>query len=157
MPKPPDLATEIATLSDLPIHLLRKRWNRTFNTSVPKGFSRDLIIRSLTYKTQEGAHGGLNQATKRKLRTFAKQLEADDKAAFDTGPTLKPGTKLVREWQGQRHTVIVLEDGFEYTGDRYGSLSMIARKITGTRWSGPRFFGLKNKEKKQQKEEQTDE
>jgi len=90
MPKPPDLATEIATLSDLPIHLLRKRWNRTFNTSVPKGFSRDLIIRSLTYKTQEGAHGGLNQATKRKLRTFAKQLEADDKAAFDTGPISNP-------------------------------------------------------------------
>ena len=99
-----DLTVEIATLKELPMPQLRKRWNRTFNTSVPKGFSRDLIIRSLTYKTQEGAHGGLNQATKRKLRTLAKQLEADDKATFDTGPSLKPGTKLVREWQGQRHT-----------------------------------------------------
>jgi hypothetical protein len=148
MQNPPDLAAEIETLKELPMPQLRKRWNRTFNTSVPKGFSRDLIIRSLTYKSQERILGGLNQATKRKLRTFAKQLEEDDKAAFDNGPTLKPGTKLVREWQGQRHTVTVLEDGFEYSGDKYGSLSMIARKITGTRWSGPRFFGLKNKNKK---------
>jgi hypothetical protein len=153
MQNPPDLAAEIETLQELPILQLRKRWNRTFNTSVPKGFSRDLIIRSLTYKIQEGALGGLNQATKRKLRTFAKQLEADDKAAFDTGPTLKPGTKLVREWQGKRHTVIVLEDGFEFSGGRYGSLSMIARKITGTRWSGPRFFGLKNQNKEVQANE----
>jgi hypothetical protein len=149
----PDLTTDIETLKDLPLPQLRKKWTRTFNTSVPKGFSRDLIIRSLTYKFQEGAHGGLNQATKRKLRTFAKQLEADDRAAFDGGPTLKPGTKLVREWQGRRYTVTVLEDGFEYSGDRYGSLSMIARKITRTRWSGPRFFGLKN----QKREEQNDE
>jgi hypothetical protein len=157
MLNPPDLTAEIENLKELPMPQLRKRWNRNFNTSVPKGFSRDLIIRSLTYKIQEGAHGGLNQATKRKLRTFAKQLEADDTAAFDIGPNLKPGTKLVREWQGQRHTVTVLENGFEYSGDRYGSLSMIARKITGTRWSGPRFFGLKNNEPKKKKGVQNDE
>ncbi len=153
MQNPPDITAEIETLKELPLPQLRKRWNRTFNTSVPKGFSRNLIIRSLTYKIQESARGGLNQATKRKLRTFAKQLEADDKVAFDSGPTLKPGTKLVREWQRQRHTVTVLEDGFEFSGEKYGSLSMIARKITGTRWSGPRFFGLKNQKREEHNNE----
>jgi len=105
--------------------------------------SQDMLIRGIAYKIQEKAYGGLSQSMKRKLNTIAKQIDGDDRSGFDPGPALKPGAKLIREWQAQTYTVTVLDDGFEYDGKRYGSLSMIAREITGVRWSGPRFFGLK--------------
>ena len=88
---------------------------------------------------------GLSAATKRKLRTFAEQLESGDGNAFDPGIVLKPGAKLVREWGGDTYVVIALEDGFEFDGRRYRSLTKIAREITGAHWSGPRFFNLKRK------------
>jgi hypothetical protein len=91
---------------------------------------------------QERVHGGVSKSTKRKLRALAQKLETDGNAAFDPGLSLKPGAKLVREWHGVGHSVIVLEDGFDYGGRRYRSLSKIAREITGAHWSGPRFFGL---------------
>ena len=138
---------EIAGLEGLPIDQLRKQWQRTFNVAVPRGLSRDLMVRGLAYRMQERVHGGLSQSARRKLRTFAKQLKAGDRAAFDPGPSLKPGSKLIRDWQGRTLTVSVLEDSFEYKGRCYGSLSMIAREITGVRWSGPRFFGLKKTER----------
>ena len=141
--EPIDVSAEILALNDLSLLELRKRWQRLFNNPIPKGLSRDLIVRGIAYKIQERAFGGLSQSNKRKLRTLAKQLETDDRSGFDLGPTLKPGAKLIREWQAHTYTVIVLEDGFEFEGRRYGSLSMIAREITGVRWSGPRFFGLK--------------
>lgn len=137
------LETEIAALRNLHIDQLRKQWQRTFNVAVPNGLSRDLMVRGLAYRMQERIHGGLSQALRRKLRTFAKQLQAGDGAVFDPGPVLKPGTKLIREWQGRTIEVLVLEDDFECEGRRYGSLSMVARHVTGTRWSGPKFFGLK--------------
>lgn len=138
-----DVEAKIAALDVFPLAELRKRWSRLFNSSVPKGFSRDLIVRGISYKIQEKVHGGLSQAGKRKLRTLAKQLEADDRSGFDPGLTLKSGAKLIREWRARTYTVIVLPDGFQFEGRRYGSLSKIAREITGVRWSGPRFFGLK--------------
>ncbi len=87
--------------------------------------------------------GGLSAAAKRKLRDFAEQLETGDGTAFDPGIVLKPGAKLLREWGGDTYVVIALEDGFEFEGRRYRSLTKIARVITGAHWSGPRFFGLK--------------
>jgi len=87
--------------------------------------------------------GGLSATTKRKLRAFAEQLETGNGTTFDAGITLKPGAKLVREWHGETYAVIALDDGFEFDGRRYRSLSKIAREITGAHWSGPRFFGLK--------------
>ena len=137
------LETEIASLATLPIDQLRKRWQRTFNIPASKGLSRDLMVRALSYRMQERIHGGLSQAARRKLNTFARQLQAGDEAAFDPGPVLKPGTRLIREWQGQPIEVLVLDDGFEFEGCCYGSLSIIARELTGVRWSGPRFFGLR--------------
>ena len=137
------LETEIASLAKLPIDQLRKRWQRTFNFPVPKGLSRDLMVRGLSHRMQERIHGSLSQAARRKLRTFTKQLQAGDEGAFDPGPVLKPGTKLIREWQGRAIEVLVLDDGFEFEGCCYGSLSIIARELTGVRWSGPRFFGLR--------------
>ena len=136
------LETEITALQQLPIDQLRKQWQRSLNVAVPKGLSRDLMVRALSYRMQEKIHGGLSQATRRKLHTFARQLQAGETGTFDPGPVLKPGTRLIREWQGRAIEVLVLEDGFEYDGRRYGSLSMIARQVTGTRWSGPRFFRL---------------
>lgn len=136
------VAKQIADLDSLSLPQLRKRWSRTFNAGVPRGLSRDLMIRGLAYKLQEQALGGLTQAAKRKLGTFAKQLEGDSRKGFEADSDLKPGAKLIREWQARTYTVTVLDDGFEFGGKRYGSLSMIAREITGVRWSGPRFFGL---------------
>lgn len=91
---------------------------------------------------QERAHGGLAPAVKRRLRNLVAEIEAKGTRIFDPGVVLKPGARLVREWAGQTHTVIVLETGFDYDGERYASLSRIAARITGAHWSGPRFFGL---------------
>ena len=91
------------------------------------------------------AYGGLGAATKRRLADLAKTMEQDGDLARRRVARLKPGARLVREWRGQSHTVIVLEDGFEWRGKRWRSLSVIAREITGAHWSGPRFFGLNGK------------
>jgi len=138
-----DETRKLEGIEKLSLKDVRKRWSRLFNAPVPSGLSRDLMVRGIVYKIQEKAHGGLSQATKRKLNTIAKQLKDDNGKGFAPGPELKPGAKLIREWQARTYTVTVLDDGFEYNGKRYGSLSMIAREITGVRWSGPKFFGLK--------------
>jgi hypothetical protein len=102
--------------------------------------SRDLMLRETAYKMQERAHGGLAPAIKRRLRALAAELET---SGTGTLAPVKPGTRLLREWGGRTHTVIVLDDGFDYDGGRYQSLSQIALRITGAHWSGPRFFGLR--------------
>jgi hypothetical protein len=137
---------EIASLRNAPTKELHKKWQRLFNTPVPRGFSRDLVIRRLAHTLQERAYGGLAPVHRRRLTTLSRQLAENNLAALDTGPGLKPGSKLIREWQGQTYVVNVLEDGFEHEGKRYGSLSQLAQEITRTRWSGPRFFGLKKTE-----------
>jgi hypothetical protein len=104
----------------------------------------------LAYKLQEQAYGGLKPQVKRRLRELAVRFAADprqDVAKLATPARIKPGTRLIREWQGESHHVTVSERGFEYQGRVYASLSEIARHITGTRWSGPLFFGLRHSEK----------
>ncbi len=137
------LEVEIAELQNLHIDQLRKRWQRVFNVVVPKGLSRDLMVRGLSYSIQERIDGGLKQSGRRKLQTFARQLQTGKESGFDPRASLKPGTRLIRAWQGKTIEVLVLEGGFEFDGQRYSSLSKIACLVTGTRWSGPRFFGLK--------------
>jgi hypothetical protein len=136
------LENEIGSLMGLPTHELRIAWRRLYRTEPPRCMHRDLMIRALAYRLQERAHGGLVPATRRKLRSLVTEMEANGVAVFDPGVALKPGARLVREWAGRTHTVIVLEDGFEYDGERYPSLTKIAAKITGAHWSGPRFFGI---------------
>ena len=137
------LNEEIAALSDLARHELRLTWRRLHKTTPPR-VSRDLMIRAIAYKIQERLHGGLSQATRRQLAILARKLETGrDDDAGTSEIRLKPGAKLVREWRGETHNVLVVEDGFEYGGERYRSLSKIARTITGAHWSGPRFFGLR--------------
>jgi hypothetical protein len=92
---------------------------------------------------QELALGGLRPPRQRQLRQFAQQLNESQEGRIRRRPELKPGTRLVREWQGRTYEVLVLDDGLSWQGTSYRSLSALARKITGTAWSGPLFFGLK--------------
>ena len=147
-----DLANTLATLPGLGTIELRAEWRRLFRTTPPL-LSRDLIVRALAHRTQELVHGGLTKTTQRRLRALAGAAADADPARTDkTGsraiaPTprpvqLSPGARLVREWGGRTHVVTVTPDGFEHDGQRYRSLSHVARAITGAHWSGPRFFGL---------------
>jgi hypothetical protein len=100
------------------------------------------MLRALAYRIQEQALGGLDRTTHRRLDRATADLSAGRPLAAPA-PKIKPGTRLLREWQGAVHEVIVLERGVEYRDRTWPSLSAVAREITGTRWSGPRFFGLK--------------
>jgi hypothetical protein len=105
------------------------------------GLSRNLMVRAIANKMQERAYGRPSLAIKRSLDTLAGEFEKGGRS-FDPGVVLKAGARLVRQWRGHAHTVLVLEDGFEYEGQRYRSLTQIAARITGAHWSGPRFFGV---------------
>ena len=128
-------------LDDASLDELRCEWRRLYRSEPPR-ISRDLLIRGVGYRLQEIQHGGLGKSTRRKLKTLAKMFRTEGRVAPDPGLSLKPGARLVREWHGRTHTVTVTEDGFEYAGTTYPSLTKIAKKITGAHWSGPRFFGL---------------
>ena len=136
-----DLEAEIADLCDRSTQELRLAWRKLHRTEPPFGMSRDLLIRGLADDLQQRAHGSPNLALRRRLRTLAGASEKGVRC-FDPGVALKAGTTLVREWRGYTHTIVVREDGFEYEGERYRSLTVIAERITGTHWSGPRFFGV---------------
>ena len=132
---------EIARFRSLGLEGLRREWRR-LNHAEPPRISRDLLVLALGYRLQEIEHGGLSKATRRKLQTMAKALQATGRVGPTPGVSLKPGARLVREWRGRTHTVTVTEEGFEYAGASYPSLTTIAKRITGAHWSGPRFFGL---------------
>ena len=136
-----DIEAEIAGLLDQSTQELRLAWRQLHRTEPPFGISRDLLIRSLADDLQQRAHGSPNLALRRRLQTLAGALEKGTHS-FDPGVVLKAGSTLVREWRGRTHTVLVRESGFEYEGERYRSLTVIAERITGTHWSGPRFFGV---------------
>lgn len=137
-----DIAAEIARLESLAVDHLKEEWRRLHQTPPPKRLSRDILLRGITYKLQENAFGGLSKAILRKLQTSA-PTEAVPAKKRRPRPSFKPGTRLVREWHGVTHTVVILAEGVEWRGQRYRSLSIVAREITGAHWSGPRFFGLK--------------
>jgi hypothetical protein len=132
---------EIAGLPDRPTHQLRLSWRKLYRGEPPVGLSRDLMIRNLANQIQERAYGGPSSSMKRRLNTLAGEVEKGS-LSFDPGVVLKTGARLVRQWRGHAHTILVIEDGFEYEGQRYRSLTRIAAQITGTHWSGPRFFGV---------------
>jgi hypothetical protein len=132
---------EIARLVDRSTQELRRTWRTMYHSGPPLGLSRDLIIRGLADKLQQRAHGGPSRALQRRLRILAREFEKGA-GSFEAGGVLKTGASLVRRWRGHTHTVLVGEDGFEYDGQRYRSLTVIAERITGAHWSGPRFFGV---------------
>ena len=136
------LASDLAALGDFPPNELKERWSDLYGFACPPGMSRNILVRAIAYRVQERAFGGLNPSTRRHFDRAAADLAAGRTPA-PLAPKIKPGTRLLREWQGKVHEVIVLEKGIEYRGKPWPSLSAVAREITGTRWSGPRFFGLK--------------
>ena len=137
------LTKKLAALADLDTVGLRAEWRRLYRSHPPLHIRRDLLVLAIAWKLQEKVHGGLTAAQKRRLAGMAEDLRKNGDLSAGPAIRLKPGLRLVREWRGETHDVLVLEEGFEWNGKRRRSLSAIAREITGTRWSGPRFFGLK--------------
>jgi hypothetical protein len=131
----------LSRLPKLDLSELREEWRVLYKTDVSPHLSGELLIRALAYRIQEVALGGLRPELQRQLRQIAVELKQTGAKRFR--PQLKPGTRLIREWQGRTHEVVVRDDGLSWQGMHYRSLSAIARKITGTAWSGPLFFGLK--------------
>ncbi len=139
-----ELSQRIAALNGLTAQQLRDEWRRLYRGQPPR-LSRDLLIRTIAYRMQELAYGGLSKAIQRKLDTLTKELRRKGTIVITPDASLKPGTRLVREWRGRTHAVVVTEDGFEYAGKAFPSLTKIAHAITAAHWSGPRFFGLLRK------------
>ncbi len=137
------LARRLAELESASTADLRARWERAYRHPAPKRASRDLLLRAVAYHIQERAEGGLSKAALKRLAHLADPTGNDGRPPRPAPPRLRPGTRLVREWRGAVHQVTVGEDGFDYRDTRYTSLSQIARTITGARWSGPLFFGLR--------------
>lgn len=128
------LEAEIASLPKLGREGLKAKWRELFKTAPPAAFTPDLLARGIAWRLQEKAHGGVTPAPRR-------QLEGGSEATAKR-TSLRPGNRLVRRWRGATYVVEAVEDGFSYDGQTFASLSEIARLITGTRWSGPLFFGL---------------
>ena len=129
-----DVETEVERLTSLNLEGLRDAWPRRFGPP-PRQQSSDMLRRLLAWKLQAEAYGGIDSDLRQAL---------SKKVVVKRGPKLGDGARLVREWKGEAHEVQVFTDGsVEYRGDRFASLSEVARAITGTRWNGPRFFGLR--------------
>lgn len=134
-------ALKTASTSDL-----KAQWRDLFDTEPPP-FNRQYLESRLAYRIQELAYGGLKPETLRRLEKLAEQVGGKGSARRKRQDRMPmAGTRLVREWQGVEHTVTVTGDGFDWQGRPYKSLSAIARAITGTRWNGPLFFGLRNRQ-----------
>jgi hypothetical protein len=140
-----DIETELARLSEMTIFELRSEWRRLHRSPPPMRLSRDLLVRGITYRLQERSRGGLSPSILRKLERFNIEVQESDQRKPAPPISMKSGTRLVREWRGVTHTVLVHADGLEWSGRRYASLTVIAREITGAHWSGPRFFGLRKR------------
>ena len=137
------LSSELAAIVTMTYAELHLAWRRHYRAIPPKKMSRDILELGIAWKIQENKLGGLGAAVKRQIAELASTMEAKSDLAKPRAISLKPGARLLRAWEGVTHEVLVVEDGFLWAGRTWRSLSAIARAITGTRWSGPRFFGLK--------------
>ena len=135
----------LARLPELALSELREQWRALYKSEPSPHLSRELLLGAVAYRLQEVALGGLRpeRQRQRQLRHIAQQFNQTGEIRRRARLELKSGTRLVREWQGRTYEVLVLDDGFSWQSAHYGSLSAVARKITGTPWSGPLFFGLK--------------
>lgn len=141
---PESLADAITELGTIPRVELIKRWAARFRTAPPSRASREFLERSLSYRLQEESLGGLTPKAKKQLEKLAREFKRNPGFAAESILSIKAGTRLIREWKGVIHEIEVLETGYLWRGESHASLSKIAREITGTRWSGPAFFGLNN-------------
>jgi hypothetical protein len=146
-----NILAQIAEIQALDLAGLRERWKLFYGTEAP-AYSREHLVRRLAYRVQELAHGGLNEATRVKLRAVAEKEAPDGQVRplprrdANRGAPVN-GTVMTREWHGERHEVTAVDEGFEYRGQTYRSLSAIAKQITGAHWNGRLFFGLVTRRK----------
>jgi hypothetical protein len=145
MTKPDHIPARLAALKTTSTPDLKLQWRELFD-SEPPPFNRRYLESRLAYRIQELTYGGLKPATVKRLEALGEQLDGGDRKKSRIRADLTPilGTRLIREWQGTEHLITVTADGFDWQGRPYKSLSAIARAITGTRWNGWVFFGLKN-------------
>jgi len=135
---------QILELHKLSRSQLLDRWQKLYGKTPPSGIRREVIIPFLAYRIQEKTEGGLGPAAQAMLKSAARQLKrTQNSEAPVRKPRVKSGTRLLRRWKGELHEIDVTETAYQYRDHEYRSLSEIARKITGTRWSGPAFFGLR--------------
>jgi len=140
------IASQFAKLAAMSPAQLRAEWRRWHKGQLmPAGLGRDLATRAIAWRMQEKVHGGHTPATMRQLQRLANELQETGDIKIGKDLSLKPGTRLTREWHGRIYHVLVLEEGYQFQDRHYRSLTPIARAITGAHWSGPRFFGLKEK------------
>ncbi|EKS31797.1 DUF2924 domain-containing protein [Afipia clevelandensis] len=143
----PDVEAELNKLGAMPIAILRVRYRELFRSEPPPAFGPDLLRRSIAQRVQERAYGGLSREAKKLLGQLVRSMASRKTGRLEVPQRIKPGSELVRVWNDQTHRVTVLTKGFAYQGEVFTSLSEIANKITGTRWNGPKFFGLRTKNK----------
>jgi Protein of unknown function (DUF2924) len=141
------ISGEIATLFDFRVSELKDRWRSLYGTEPPPRSSRKLLVSAIAYRIQERAFGGLKPSVRRLLERVAG--DAGSRQILRSRPVTRvpTGTVLIRDWQGKSHHVTVLDRGVLYRKKNYHSLSQVARVITGCRWSGPLFFGLRGRAK----------
>src|SRR5665213_4445137 len=137
------LASELASLPSLEVEALKQYWRRLYERDPPSHVSRTFLVRAVVYGMQEKALGGLKPQVRRVLARMGADAPGARAVATPAVSKLRAGTRLVRDWRGTTHHVVVLDAGVMFRGKGYRSLSEVARVITGSRWSGPRFFGLK--------------
>jgi hypothetical protein len=136
---------KLASLRSLPIKELKQHWRSLYSSEPPHRVSRELLTRAVAYRIQEQALGGLKPSTRRLLKRLASDAGSGRPLKLSPCAPASAGTVLIREWQGITHEVKVLDRGVLYKRKRYRSLSEVARLITGSRWSGLLFFGLRSK------------
>lgn len=139
-----DLHSELRVVQESDRDALAARWRQIHDHDPPPRLSRELMVRAICYAMQVEAHGGLDRPTQRRLEQLVAEMQSG-KAPTEAAFRIKPGTRLIREWHGEIHEVVVLEEGFVFRGRVHRSLSAIAREITGTSWNGHAFFGLRRR------------
>lgn len=144
------VSAQLTALTNSDLHQLRVQWRKLMRSEAPPHLTRGLLLRILAYRVQELAYGGLDRESVRYLDRIAERLAAGERNPVPPVPDprrgrLRPGTLLEREHGGVLHRVSVIEDGYNWQGRTFQSLSEVARAITGTNWNGPRFFGLRDK------------
>jgi hypothetical protein len=140
----PAVESELDRLPAMPVAELRKRYRQLFQTEPPKAFGPDLLRRSIAHTIQEKAYGGLSASSRRLLGQLVKAASAKPNGRLELPQRIKPGSELVRTWNGKTYRVTVLANGFAHGGKTFTSLSEVAFAITRTKWNGPRFFGLRS-------------
>ena len=153
---PTSLDEDLQRLEHLSLAALQDRWRTIYSQRAPRRFGAEFFRRALAYRLQETVEGGLSRQAQLRLKAWSQKSRGDDDTARPMPASIKPGTRFVREWRGETHEVIALEDeALVYRGKNYRSLTVIARQITGTHQSGPRFFGLRRQDSKAQVSEQS--